>query len=234
MPDQVNLRAQRRTVTGKKVRQLRREGKMPANLYGGHDASIPLQVDSHELETLFKKHGPTTLYRLVIAPDGMEQTALVRHVQREPVTGAIEHVDFLHVAMNQSIHARIPLRLQGEAPAVKIEGGVLLHPVDTLEVEALPANLPEFVEVDISRLTELNSSLYVRDVHLPPRVKLLSPEDEVVVSVTAPRTPAAEAEAAVPAEVAETPTAETATAEGETTTHAKQESKAEEKAQNNP
>lgn len=231
MPDQVNLSAQRRTITGKKVRQLRREGKMPANLYGGKGDSVPIQVNTHELETLFKHHGPTTLYRLVISPDGLEQTALVRHVQREAVTGAIEHVDFLHVAMDHPIHARIPVRLTGEAPAVRSEGGVLLHPLDTIEVEALPADLPEHIDVDISGLTELNSSLALRDLKLPTRIKLLTSEEETVVSVAAPRTPTAEAE--VPAELTETPTEANATAASETTDHAKQESKAEEKAQHN-
>lgn len=219
MADQVSLSAERRTVTGKQVRHLRRAGKMPANLYGGHENSIPLTVDTHELESAFKQHGPSTLYRLVIAPDGLEQSALVRHVQRDPVTGVMEHVDFFHVAMNHLIKARIPIRLTGESPAVKLDNGVLLHPIDTIEVEALPTDLPQYLEVDISGLKELNSSLYVRDIHWPAGVSTLSPGDEAVVSITAPRTAIAEEE--VPQEVTETPTAQAEAAEGEANAHMK-------------
>lgn len=220
MSDQVNLTVERRTVMGKQVKHLRREGKMPANLYGQNQESIPLTVDTHELETVFKHHGPSTLYRLRIRPDGTEQAALVRHVQREPVTGAIEHVDFLHVSMTETIRARIPIRLVGEAPAVTLDKGVLLHPTDTIEVEALPSDLPQFVDVDISGMTELNSSLYVRDLTFPSGVTPLTTADDAVVSIAAPRT--AVPETTVPEELTETPTEEIEMAEGETTEHAKE------------
>src|SRR5215469_1265064 len=113
MPEQVRLTVQPRTVTDKKVRQLRRQGLLPANIFGGHRDSIAIQLNAHELERTLKTHGHTTLFRLSLGGKGNEDTVLVRKVQREPVTGAIQHVDFLHVEMSEPIKARIPVRATG-------------------------------------------------------------------------------------------------------------------------
>jgi large subunit ribosomal protein L25 len=199
MPEQVPLQVEKRTVLGKKVRQLRRQGVLPANIFGGHRASIPIQLDAHELERMLKTYGHTTIFRVKV-PGAAEDTVLIRHVQRAPTSGAIQHVDFLHVEMSQPIKARIPLHLTGEAPAVKLHGGILMRPVDALEVEALPADLPNALTVDVSVLAELNSTVTAGAVAVPPRVKLLANPDEPVVMIAVPRAAAAEAaaEAAVP------------------------------------
>lgn len=219
MPERFTLAVQARQVLGKHVRRLRAEGVTPANISGAAKPSIAIQVPAEEMSRLLKRHSASVLY-LQIGRDKSQETAILGRVERDPVTTAILHVDFRRVKLNQPIHARVPIHLTGEAPAVKIEGGVLLHIVDTIEIESLPADIPEAVTLDISSLTELNSLLTVAQVQLPPKVTLVSPENEPVVTIKAPRievpeveTPAA-TEGAAAAQEGETGTAEESPSDG--------------------
>ena len=212
MPERATLKAEKRTVLGKEVRQLRRQGILPGNVFGNkqHD-SAPVQVNEREFDHMLKTHGRTTLYRLVISPDGGEDTVLVRHIEREPVSGAILHVDFMHVEMNQPLRVKVPIHLTGVAPAIKEFDGILLHQLDSVEIEALPANLPEALSLDVSGITELNTPLFVRDITVPRNVTVHTPEDEAVVTVTPPRVAVEEEaapEAASTEEAAQTETPE--------------------------
>jgi large subunit ribosomal protein L25 len=208
MPERATLKAEKRAVLGKEVRRLRRQGILPGNVFGNKEhAPVAVQVDAHEFDRMLKTHGRTTLYRLVISPDGGEETVLVRHIDREPVTGAIQHIDFMHVEMNQPLRVKVPIHLTGVPPAIKEFDGVLLHQLDAVEIEALPANLPEALTLDVSGMTELNTPLYVRDIAVPSRVTLLTPEDEAVVTVTPPRVAPVEEEAPAAAATAEEPAA---------------------------
>lgn len=184
---QVTLKVERRTVMGKHVRHLRRDGILPANIYGHNQESQAIQVDAHEMDRALKAHGATQLYRLVIAPDGKEDTVLVRHITRQPATNVIQHIDFFHVKLTEPMRARVPIRLVGEAPAIKLRDGVLIQALDYAEVEALPADLPEALEIDISDIEEVNTSRTADAIKLPRKVTLLTPEDEVVMSIQAPR-----------------------------------------------
>jgi large subunit ribosomal protein L25 len=205
---QVALQVASRSVLGKQVKQLRRQGIIPANIYGRHQPSQPLQLDHHTLERFLAGHNATRIIDLQVGGSGGTRlNALVRHISRSPRTGKIMHVDFLQVAMNEPITVRVPLALKGTAPAVTVEGGVLLHMLDTIEVECLPGDLPEALELDISSLAQIDETRYVRDVPMPAGVKLMSEPDEPVVKVVAPR--------AVLAEVAEE-AAEAASAPSET------------------
>ncbi|HEY1390945.1 MAG TPA: 50S ribosomal protein L25 [Ktedonobacterales bacterium] len=208
---QVTLNAERRTVLGKHVRHLRREGILPANIYGHQKESLPVQVNAHEIERMLKANGPTTLYRLVIAPEGKEETVIVRHITRQPATNIIQHIDFYHVKMTEPMRAKVPVRLVGEAPAVKLHDGVLIQSLDMAEVEALPAELPEALELDISDMDELNSSRHASALKVPRKVTLVTSEDEIVVSIQAPRVVVEE----VPAAAEEAPAAAAEAAEGE-------------------
>src|SRR5947209_7406295 len=107
MADQATLQAEKRTVMGKAVKRLRKEGLIPANVANNDGAPTAIQIDRHELERFMKTHGRTTLIRLTIT-GAPEQTTMIAHVQREPVSGQIQHVDFLHVQMNQLMHTRVP------------------------------------------------------------------------------------------------------------------------------
>lgn len=217
MADQASLQVAPRNVLRKHVKRLRREGIIPANIYGRHQPSQALQVDSHTFERFLAGHHMTRVVNLRVDSNGGTLNALVRHISRSPRTGKIMHVDFLRVSMNEPITVRVPVRLTGEAPAVKVEGGVLLHLLDTVEVEALPADLPEALELDISKLIELDDSLHVRDLSVPAKVTLLSEPEESVAKVIAPRAVLAEeAKAEAEAEAAAAPAeaaAETAESE---------------------
>jgi large subunit ribosomal protein L25 len=208
---QVTLEVERRTVMGKKVKHLRRDGIIPANVYGHQKDSLAIQINAHKMEQALKTHGATQLYKLVIAPDGKEDTVVVRHITRQPATNFIQHIDFFHVKMSEPMRARIPVRLVGEPPAVRIHDGVLIQALDYAEVEALPAELPEALELDISDMEDLNSSRAVSALKIPRKVTLITPEDEVVVSIQAPRVVVEE----VPAASEEEQPAEGETVEGE-------------------
>jgi large subunit ribosomal protein L25 len=206
MADQASLQVAPRNVLRKHVKRLRREGIIPANIYGRHQPSQALQVDSYTFERFLAGHHMTRVVNLQVDSNGGTLNALVRHISRSPRSGKIMHVDFLRVSMNEPITVRVPVRLIGEAPAVKVEGGVLLHLLDTVEVEALPADLPEALELDISKLIELDASLHVRDLPVPAKVTLLSDSEEPVVKVIAPRAVLAEeAKAEAEAEAAAAP-----------------------------
>ena len=189
---QVTLNAQRRTVLGKQVKHLRRDGILPANVYGHQLESQAIQVDAHEMDRALKAHGPTQLYKLVIAPDGHEDTVIVRHITRQPATNFIQHIDFFHVEMTEPMRAKVPIRLVGEPPAVRLHDGVLIQSLDYAEVEALPADLPDALELDISDMSDLNTSRHASALKPPRKVTLLTPEDEIVVSIQAPRVAAEE------------------------------------------
>jgi large subunit ribosomal protein L25 len=207
MAEQTGLTAQRRVVLGKKVRRLRRQGIVPANVFGRGRDSKPIQLDSVELKRLLAGHGGSKLINLRI--DGTNDAVLVRHVQHEPRTGHIQHVDFLHVDLTEKLRARVPVHLVGEAPAVRQLGGVLLRMSDAIEVECLPRDLPEALELDIRRLEQFDTTLYARDVPLPQGVTLLAEPDEAVVKVTPPRMAEEEAPALAEAPAAAAPTEET-------------------------
>lgn len=208
---QVTLNVQRRTVLGKQVKHLRRDGILPANVFGHQQESQAIQVDAHEMERALKTHGPTQLYKLVIAPDGHEDTVIVRHITRQPASNVIQHIDFFHVQMTEPMRAKVPIRLVGEAPAVRLHDGVLIQSLDYAEVEALPADLPDALELDVSDMSDLNTSRHASALKPPRNVTLLTPEDEIVLSIQAPRvvveeTPAEAPEAAAPeGEAAEAP-----------------------------
>ncbi|HEX6817469.1 MAG TPA: 50S ribosomal protein L25 [Ktedonobacterales bacterium] len=186
MAEQVRVNAQRRSVTGKAVRRLRREGLIPANLYGHHIEPTSIQLDRQEFARFLKEHAATTIVSLALG-DGAPQTAVVRHVQRRPITGDIEHVDFLHVEMSEPIRAKVPIRFEGEDQAVKETSGLVLHLMESVELEALPANLPDAVILDVSQLHELNTSLHVSDLRVQSGVTVLTDTAEPVVKIEPPR-----------------------------------------------
>jgi len=202
-------------VVGKQARKLRREGIVPANLSVRHEASQPLQVDAHEFERFLKAHGSAAVVTLQIAGErgARGQAALIGHLQRQALTGEIEHVDFQQVSLNEPVHTSAPVVVVGEAPAVKRFDGVLLHPLTAVEVQALPRDLPEAITVDVSGLEELNTSLFVRDLKPPAGVTILTPADEPVVTIQAPRI-AVEEPAQTPAETPSPAGGETASPEG--------------------
>jgi len=201
--ERIELNVQRRSVVGKQVRRLRREGLVPAVIYGHGVESLPIQVDRRELKRALDRAGLSHLIALHLDDGGAPRMALIREVQRDALSGEVLHVDFLQVQMAEKLRTTISIHLVGESPAVKQFGGMLLQGITEVEVECLPDNLVDTIEVDISSLTELGEELTVADLPIPEGIEVLSDPQEMVVRVmAAPEEEVEEEEAPVaPAEV---------------------------------
>ena len=214
MAEQIELAISKREVTGKATKHLRKAGIIPANIYGHHEASEAVQVDALAFDALRRAHKTSGIISLSMDGTGT-QTALVRRIQRHPTTSKILHIDFFRVSLRERIVMKIPIHTVGEAPGVKDEDGVLLHLLDTLEVECMAQDIVNALEVDVSSLAHIDDILYARDVRLPADFTLITDPDEPIVKVAATRAEKAEEaeeekEAAATAAPAETP-AETGT-----------------------
>lgn len=202
MPDKATIQAQPRTITGKAVKRLRKQGIIPAHVYGHGRPSAAIQIDAHDFGRFLATHHGTTLLGLGLGDGKADDTVVIAHVQHEPRTRAIQHVDFLHVEMSQTMRVRVPIHMQGDAPALKISGAVMLHLLDAVEVEAQPADIPEALQLDVSDMEELKTAKHVSDLIVPPRVKVLTDAEEPVLKIE-PSKLTLELEAAAPAEAAE-------------------------------
>jgi large subunit ribosomal protein L25 len=200
------LTAAPRTVLGKKVRALRRSGITPANVYGHKVESTAVQADTVAVTHLLRAAGRNAIIDLRIEGEDAPRTVVVRHVERNPVTSQLLHIDFFQVSMTETMKAEVRVVLVGTSPAVSDLQGVLLQMVETISVEALPGDIPSEFEADVSVLDQLESSLHVRDLNIDTsRITITTDADVVVARVAAPRLAAAEEEAAVAAEAAEVP-----------------------------
>jgi large subunit ribosomal protein L25 len=186
--EQVTFAAQRRTVTGKAVRQLRKQGIVPGNIVASGRDSVAIQLNGLDFQRYLAKNAPTTVLRLILDGGKAGETVMVQRVEHEPVTRAILHVDFIQVNMSQAMRARVPIHMEGDAPGVKTYNGLLLTLLDHVEVEARPADLPQALPLDVTGLTELNMMLHVSDIAVPKNVKVLTDPDEAVVRLEPPRT----------------------------------------------
>ena len=199
-----------REVLGKKVKQLRRQGLTPANIYGNRVESTAIQVSSDELRHVLRTAGRNDIVYLRLDGDEPRPT-FIRAVQRNPLTDAILHVDFYQISLKEKVRLEVRLQLVGQPPAVDLYGGTLLHSLDEIAVEGLPTDIPSLIEVDVSGLAEIGDSLHVRDLPIPPNVTVLTDPELVVASMAAPAKAEVEEvaveEEAVPAE-AEAPAAE--------------------------
>jgi large subunit ribosomal protein L25 len=214
------LAAQTRTVVGKKVRFLRRQGWTPANVYGHGVDSTAIQLNMREMEHVLSHVSRNSLLSLEVE-GGTPATVLVKTVSRKPTTDELYHVDFYQVSMTEKLRATVPIVLAGTAPAVETYDAVILQALDALHVECLPGDLPGQITVDLARLMEVDDSIFVRDLDLPRGVTTVVSEDDLVVKALAPKieeevveeeAEAAE-EAAAEAPAGEAPEAEAATEE---------------------
>jgi large subunit ribosomal protein L25 len=181
--EKVVLKAVRRDVIGKQVKVLRREGKLPAVVYGHHLEPLPILLDAKDAGKLLTGLAPSSL--VTVEVDGKSYPTLVREKQRNKILGSLIHVDFLAVSMEEKLRAEVSISIVGVSPAVKDYNGILVQGLNTLEVECLPEDLPEKVVVDISGLAQVGDTIYVRDLTLSDRVKILEDGDSVLISVTA-------------------------------------------------
>lgn len=195
----------RGAVKRNRVKKIRHGGRVPAVIYGRQNAPQNLEITAKDMENLI--HGSVSENILVdLSVDGSganKRLALVQEIQHHPLTGELLHVDLHEVTETEKVTVTVPLETVGEAIGVKTSGGVLEHVLFRLRVRALPKDLPEFIEVDVSNL-DIGKSLHIGEITPPPNVEILGGKKVVVISVAAPITEAqeaaAEAAAAGPAE----------------------------------
>ena len=192
--EKIELLANKRTVLGKKSRRLRTEGKTPAVVYGHGVKSEPLQVESRELERVFRQAGGNKIVRLRVG-EGRPRNVLISEVQREPVKGSLTHVDLYAVRMDEELKAEVPLHFVGESTAVYQDEGTLLKAMESVEVACLPGDLLDAIEVDISGLDDFEKTITLRDLKVPNGVRLTNEDlDALVARVEPPRSEAEMAE----------------------------------------
>ncbi len=202
MSTRVQLQAEPRTVLGKKVRQLRRSGMLPATVYGNKMEPQSIQLSAHEFIGVLRQAGRTALIDLAIG-DQRARPVFVKQTGVDAKRNIIVHVEFYQANLLEKMRSQTPLHFVGESPAVKNEGGIFLAVLDHLEIESLPDDVPAGgIEVDLSQMTELHSTIHVSDIHLPGSVTMITPADEMVAKVDAPVTQAAADEAASAPEAA--------------------------------
>ncbi|GAB1471856.1 50S ribosomal protein L25 [Chloroflexota bacterium] len=180
--DKIVLKATKRDVIGKQVKAIRREGQLPAVIYGRHLEPISIVLDAHSAGLTLAKVSASSL--VVLEVDGKEYPALVRERQRDYIKDVLTHVDFLAVNMSETLRTTVGLAFIGISPAVKDLNGILVRNLERLEVECLPGDLPERIEVDIAALKQIGDILRVRDLPISDKVRILADEDETIAVIT--------------------------------------------------
>jgi large subunit ribosomal protein L25 len=215
--EKVILKAEKRELTGKQVKVLRREGKLPAVIYGKGIESTPIVLDRKETTTTLGKVSSSTILTIDLA--GKEQSTLVREIQKDYIKNEIIHIDFLAVSSKEKLRTAVSINLIGEAPALKEYDAMVVPGIEHIEVECLPQDLPESITVDLSTLKEIGDAVYVKDLPAIANVEFLTNPEDLVVVVSAVK------EEAVVEEVAEGAEGE---AEPEVIEHGKKEEEGEE------
>jgi large subunit ribosomal protein L25 len=182
------LVAEPRAQLGKKVSNLRREGRLPAVVYGGGRESQPISLDRHEFELLHRQTGRNAVLDLKISGDGgRPQPVLLHAIQEHPISRLPLHVDLLIVNLDEERTSDVPVVAIGEAPAIDRMGGVLLHLRDAVVVRAKPDDLPSTLEIDVSGLDSFEAVLHVSDLQAPAGVTIVTDPTEPLLRVQPPR-----------------------------------------------
>ncbi len=202
--ERVVLKASKRDVVGKQVKAMRREGKLPAVIYGRNTEPINVTLDAHGASLALGKITSSSLVTLDV--DGTEYPALVREKQRDFIKNRLLHVDFLAVSLTEKLRAVVSLHFHGVSTAVKDYSAVMVHNLEQFHVECLPADLPERIEVDIAQLARVGDAIRVRDVAVSDKIRVLENPDTVVAVASAPKVEEAAAVASVEGVAAPTST----------------------------
>lgn len=192
--DMLELLAKLRQA-GRKNGQFRKQGFIPAILYGHKIKNMTLLIKEQDFEKIYKEAGESTLIKLKISDDKDESSkkdraVLIHEVAKDPVDDKAIHVDFQQVKMDKVTTVEVSLVFVGQSEAVDSESGVLIKSIQAVEVEALPQDLPHEIEVDISSLKTFDDSIYIKDLKLSDKVKVTANPDDVIASVIPPRTSA--------------------------------------------
>jgi large subunit ribosomal protein L25 len=181
---QINVDA--RTVTGKHTRRLRAAGIVPGVLFGKTAGSVAVQLDAKALDALFRDAGRTSIVQVSVG-GGKPTSAVIKSLQRHPLSGKTLHVDFFAPDLTHEMTVDVPIVFVGEAPAIESSGGFLDTAINALHVKALPADLPHELQVDLTPLVGLDSAIHVSDIAVASNVTVLNDPDEIVARVLPPR-----------------------------------------------
>ncbi|MES2135413.1 MAG: 50S ribosomal protein L25 [Patescibacteria group bacterium] len=177
----MELKATKRSVSGKGVQQLRKEGLMPGVVYGPKQEATAIEMPLREFTKTLEKAGESTVIALSV--DGKEHNVLIHEIDRDPVTDVPRHADFYAVQKGQKVEISVPIEFVGVAPAVKELNGNLVKALHEIEIEAEATNLPHSITVDVSGLDAIDKQILAGDVVLPPGVTLVTGAEEVVVLI---------------------------------------------------
>lgn len=229
--DKVTLKAEKRDTLGRKVKRLREDGILPANIYGKGIESVAIKIDKIDFEKMFRDVGETGIVEINL--DKEERPVLVDEVQYDPVSDEPLHVDFRQVDLKEKVVATVPIDSVGESPAEKRGIGTAVLYLDEVEVEALPMDLPDVFEVDISGLEEVDDAIFIKDLPVDTsKVEIKADDEEMVAKVEPPREEEEEPlETITPDDVVITEEAEVEVEDGETPDKAPQEKPQEEKSE---
>jgi large subunit ribosomal protein L25 len=179
------LKAEKRDVFGKKTEALRQSGMVPAELYGHDTENIHLAVSAKDFRKVFEESGGNVIINLEVG--GANHPVLIHDSTVDPISGEFESIDFYKVKMDEEITSSVPLEFIGVSAAVKDLDGIFVKAMDEVEVEALPANLPKSIEIDISGLTALGQSLFVKDIPIRGNFKIVVDPGTVIATVSEPK-----------------------------------------------
>jgi large subunit ribosomal protein L25 len=182
--EQTALKAENRTVSGKStLKNIRKMGKLPAVVYGKEFSAKPIAVDMSEAIKILRMYGESSIISLEL--DGEQFPVIMKEVQRDTLNNVIDHIDFFKVSMTDEIEINVPIYLRGDAEGVKA-GGILQNQKRELAIKSLPQDLPENVELDISKLN-IGDTLTVADIKLGDKIEVLDEPDGVIVTILAPK-----------------------------------------------
>ena len=190
MADELTLQLEPRALIGKKVARLRREGIVPGNVYGRGIESVAVQAPLVELRRIFRAVDRNAVVTTQIAGESETRPIVLRAVRRHPVSREVQHVDFYHIDMTRLIHSTATVHLVGAEQSEALAlGGVLIHALDSVMLEALPADMPSDLTIDVSILAHFGQSIHVSDLVLPQGVRALTDPTAQLATIVAPRLP---------------------------------------------
>ena len=181
----ITLKAEKREVFGKQTKRLRKQGLIPAELYGRGVENLHLSVPAKDFLQAYKEAGEHSVLSIEI--EGKSHPVLIHSVEESHIKPEVLAVDFHEIRMDEKVKAHVPLEFEGEPPAVSEKGGILIKNMDEIEVEALPTDLPHSIVVDLTGLHEFDESIYVKDLPKSDKFEFVVDKGTAVVSVTAPK-----------------------------------------------
>lgn len=196
--NQITLEATKRDIFGKKLKKLRKEGILPANIFGQEIKSQAISIKAKEFARIYRKVGQTQVIYLHLKEEEKDLPVLIQNVQKDPVTDLFLHVDFRHINLEKKLQTAVPLKFVGESEAVKLNKGVLLTMMEEIMIEALPNAIPHYIEVDLTPLKELNQEIRVKDLKSTADYSIVDEPEKIIVRITAHKEESTESQVVAP------------------------------------